>query len=81
MPPMHNLAPSDENATPARRRRADVAREIRRVDAAIEALSNGTAKISDILYGNDWHVIGDVSLPIAVASLRRYRQRLARTVR
>lgn len=57
----------------ARRSRAEIAAEIRAVDAAITEL---TSRQNDV--STAWRALGEVSVPVALRSLRRYRQRLAR---
>lgn len=62
------------------RSRVEVAAELARVDAAIEAIAGGGSP-DRFLYGTDWCRLGHVSVPIAFRSLRHYRQRLVRAGR
>ena len=56
---------------PAKKRSAkEIRAEIGRVDAAIADLSIDASR--------GWRVLGSVSVPVALRSLRHYRQRLAR---
>ena len=62
---------SDFNPAPVKKRSAeDIRAEIARVDAAIADLAFDAPR--------GWRVLGSVSVPIALRSLRKYRQRLAR---
>ena len=78
--PETNLEPFYQNFNPTKRSRQEIASEIRRVDAAIKALAGCSAPL-ELLLAGDWQVVGNLSLPIALRSLRKYRQRLARAGR
>ncbi len=58
-----------------KRSRADIAAEIERVEAALDSLVFVGEPAPDDL---PWLRLGEVSVPVAVRSLRHYRNRLAR---
>ncbi len=77
MPGTPQLNPSSQECNPKRnkpRMREEIAAEIRRVDEAIADLSK--LPQAEIVQG--WRSIDEISVPVALRSLRHYRQRLAR---
>lgn len=65
-----------QEINPARskpRSREEISAEIARVDEAIDQLSIDAPRT--------WRVLGEVSVPVALRSLKHYRQRLARAGR
>ena len=72
---------SVSNPAPIKKRsREEIRAELARVDAAIDELSGPSPAHFLDGAGARWVSLGSVSLPIALRSLRHYRQRLSWSV-
>ena len=66
------LLRSNFNPAPVKKRSsAEILAEIARVDTAIDQVAAGLP-----VDGSNWHALGQISVPLALRSLRHYRQRL-----